>query len=128
MSFPSGTRDGDFIKFEGWDLPGNDVAYYEKYDSKIQDLKGIITENRDSAFYAFNNRGWIKSLPRVDGSSFKKDAGYDVYVRVDYPGWVFYPGSIYLWYMKNYSNRYKQEKIIRVMICTALTTIILSQA
>ncbi|KAI0972086.1 hypothetical protein F4678DRAFT_479067 [Xylaria arbuscula] len=93
MSVPSGTREGSFIKFEAWDLPGNDVAYYKKYDDNIQELKEVIEKNPKTLFYAFNKRGWFKSLPYIDGSKFKKDAGYDTYVRVDYPGWVFFPGK-----------------------------------
>ncbi|KAI0404132.1 hypothetical protein F4802DRAFT_607591 [Xylaria palmicola] len=93
MSVPPGVRDGEFIIFEGWDLPGNDVAHYQKYDKNIQALKGIMKKDEKSLFYAFNNRGWIKSLPYIDGSSFKKDSGYDTYVRVDYPGWLFVPGN-----------------------------------
>lgn len=96
MPVPAGVRDGAFIKFEGWDIPGSDVAHYQKYDGNIQKLKDVVTENPVSVFYAFNSRGWIKSLPFIDASYFKKDSGYDTYVRVEFAGWLFYAGEKHL--------------------------------
>lgn len=93
MSIPAGIREGNLVKFEGWDLPGNDVAYYPQFDEKVEQLKDIVDKRQLSSFYALNSRGWIKSFPFIQGSDFKKDSGYDVYVKVVYPGWKWYPGE-----------------------------------
>lgn len=96
MPVPGGIRDGAYIKFEGWDLPGNDVANYTKYGGNIQKLKDVATESPTSVFYAFNSNGWIKSLPFIDTSHFRQVTGCVTYVKVDYPGWVFCAGEKHL--------------------------------
>ncbi|PHH66216.1 hypothetical protein CDD81_7809 [Ophiocordyceps australis] len=93
MSIPTGTRDGSFVKFEGWDIPGNDVAYYNKYQGDVKRLKDIVSIDKKWAFCAFNTNGWVKAVPFINGSSFKQAPGTDLYVRVEYPGWKFFAGK-----------------------------------
>lgn len=92
MSYPTGTRDGAFIKFEGWDVLGEDIGQY---------LTNLVGGTRTTAlkdaclqygaqFFAFNTNGWCKSWTRTP-SRFVRAPGSTLYIRVEYPGWVFYP-------------------------------------
>ena len=92
--FPVGVRDGDFVKFEGWDVPGNDVGLYFKDmtgAAKVEALKAA-TLQYGSRFFAFNSNGWCKTWDKLDASSWVR-ANATMYIRVEYPGWVFYPGE-----------------------------------
>jgi hypothetical protein len=92
--FPPGVRDGDFVKFEGWDVSGNDVGNYYKNlsgNAKIAALKTAALQY-GSRFFAFNSNGWSKSWSKLSASSFVK-ADATLYIRVQYPGWLFVPGE-----------------------------------
>ena len=52
---PSGQRDGAFVKFKGWDVPGNDVAYYPDLKGNVDQLKDIVMNKPGSQFYAFKS-------------------------------------------------------------------------
>jgi len=94
MPFPAGVRDGAFVKFEGWDVPGNDVGRYFQDlsgQAKIDALKDAALRH-GSPFFAFNSNGWSKTWEKLDPSKFVK-ANATLYIRVQYPGWVFYPGE-----------------------------------
>lgn len=94
MAIPTGVRDGIFVKFEGWDLTDNNVAYYERYkENSVPRLKELVTKRRTAEFYAFNSLGYIKSLPLIEASTFTHRPGCDLYIRVEYPGWIFHQGS-----------------------------------
>ena len=94
MPFPAGVREGEFVKFEGWDVPGNDIGQFftnVSGDSKITALKKA-TLRYGSTFFAFNSNGWCKTWSQIDPSKFVR-ANATLYIRVEYPGWVFYPGE-----------------------------------
>jgi len=93
--FPPGVRDGDFVKFEGWDIPGNDIGNYYKDRSgaaKVAALKAA-TLQYGSRFFAFNSNGWCKSWSKLDAKMFVRANGATLYIRVEYPGWHFVPGE-----------------------------------
>lgn len=95
MSYPPAVRDGPFVRFDGWDVPGNDIGQYFKDltgDAKTAALKGATLEY-GARFFAFNSNGWCKSWTTIDPSKFVRASGSSLYVRVEYPGWVFYPGK-----------------------------------
>jgi len=94
MPFPTGVRDGDFVRFDGWDVPGNDVGqYYQNLSgqAKIDALKAAALQY-GAPFFAFNSNGWSKYWSKLQPSSFVK-ANATLYIRVTYPGWDFYPGK-----------------------------------
>jgi hypothetical protein len=95
MPFPAGVRDGHFVKFDGWDVPGNDVGqYYQNLSgqAKIDALKKSALEY-GARYFAFNSNGWSKTWAKLDPSMFVQ-ANATLYIRVQYPGWVFYPGKL----------------------------------
>lgn len=92
--FPTGERDGQFVKFVGWDVPGNDVGRY------YQNLPAGPTRNAalkaaalqfGSRFFAFNTNGFAKSWSKLTASSFVRVNGSTLWIRVEYPGWTFQP-------------------------------------
>jgi hypothetical protein len=94
MPFPAGVRDGPFVRFDGWDVPGHDVGQYFKDlsgQAKVNALKAA-TLRYGCPFFAFNSNGWSKTWTKLDPSMFVQ-ANASLYIRVDYPGWVFYPGE-----------------------------------
>ncbi|KAF9509949.1 hypothetical protein BS47DRAFT_1348502 [Hydnum rufescens UP504] len=94
MSSPQGVRDGPFIKFEGWDIPHHDVGQYFKDltgDAKINALKAA-TLAYGSHFFAFNNDGWGKYWKQFRTQQFVREPNRTIYIRVEFPGWVFHPG------------------------------------
>lgn len=91
MAANAGIRDGDFVKFPGWDLPGEDQAYYPDLKGKVSDLKRILLEKQGHLFLAFNTNGSFKSLAVLDFSKFQKSDS-DLYFRVEYPGYYFVQG------------------------------------
>ena len=96
MSYPAGIRDGPFIRFDGWDVPGNDVGQYFKdlgADARIAKLKEASVEY-GSPFFAFNTNGWSKSWDTISPSKFVNASNSSLWIRVDYPGWVFYPRKL----------------------------------
>lgn len=93
MAANAGVRDGDFVKFAGWDLPGEDQAYLPNLKGDVEGLKKTIVEKQGNLFLAFNTNGWIKSWAVLDFNKFKKSSGSDLYVRVEYPGWHFIQGQ-----------------------------------
>ena len=88
---PNGVVDGPFIKFEGWDLPGHDVARHPQLE--IAQLKNIVLDKHGFQYYAFNTGGWIKSLAVIGPSQFAAAPGSTLYVRVQFPGWDFIRGK-----------------------------------
>jgi len=95
MSYPKAVRDGPFVRFDGWDVPGHDVGQYFKNlteDAKITALKEA-TLQYGARFFAFNTSGWCKSWTTIKPSKFVCASNSSLYVRVEYPGWVFYPGK-----------------------------------
>lgn len=99
MAQNAGIRDGDFVRFAGWDVSGADYAYLPKLQGNIAELKKVVTEKHGNAFLAFNTNGWIKSWAVLDWSKFITSPNSTLYVRVEYPGYYFaqgvYPCSIY---------------------------------
>ncbi|XXG98066.1 hypothetical protein Hte_004384 [Hypoxylon texense] len=93
MAANAGVRDGDFVKFAGWDLPGEDQAYLPNLKGNVEGLKKTVTEKQGNLFLAFNTNGWIKSWAVLDFGKFTKSSGSDLYVRVEYPGWHFVQGK-----------------------------------
>jgi hypothetical protein len=92
---PVGVRDGAFVKFEGWDIPGHDVGQFFKNlsgDAKINALKKA-TLQYGSTFFAFNTNGWSKAWLDLTPSSWVPAPGSTLWIRVEYPGWVFFPGK-----------------------------------
>jgi len=90
--FPAGVRDGDFVKFEGWDVGGNDVGnYYSNLGgtTRIAALKAA-TLQYGSRFFAFNSNGWCKTWSKLDAGMFVR-ANATLYIRVEYEGWHFVP-------------------------------------
>lgn len=92
MAADSGVRDGKFVRFSGWDVPGYNQAHFPKLDGNVDALKKIVLEKQGDAFYAFNSKGWIKSWGWLDYREFRPGADSDLYVRVEYPGWYFAQG------------------------------------
>ena len=88
---PNGVVDGPFIKFEGWDLPGHDVARHPQLD--VDKLKTVVLEKHGFQYYAFNTQGWIKSLAVIGPSQFASAPGSTLYIRVQFPGWDFIQGK-----------------------------------
>jgi len=96
MAYPSGVRDGAFIRFDGWDVLGNDVGRYFTglgVNARVRRLKGTALEY-GAPFFAFNTNGWVKSWDTIDPSSFVQAPGSSLWIRVEYPGWVFYPRKL----------------------------------
>ena len=96
MSYPPGVRDGDFVRFDGWDVPGNDVGQYFKdldANSRIARLKDA-SGYYGATFFAFNTNGWAKSWTKIDPSKFVKANGSSLYIRVEFSGWTFYPRKL----------------------------------
>ncbi|CAI6047356.1 unnamed protein product [Clonostachys chloroleuca] len=91
MAANAGVRDGPFVKFPGWDLPGDDCAYYPDLKGKVLDLKQLVLKKQGNMFLAFNTNGEIRSWAVLDFKKFQKSAS-DLYVRVEYPGWYFVQG------------------------------------
>lgn len=92
MSYPAGIRDGPFIRFDGWDVPGHDVGQYFKplgAEARILRLKETSLEY-GARFFAFNTNGWAKSWDTIDPSKFIRAPGSSLWIRVEYPGWVVY--------------------------------------
>src|SRR5882757_4883467 len=92
--FPAGVRDGDFVKFEGWDVDGNDVGnYYSNLSgtARIAALKAA-TLQYGSRFFAFNSNGWCKTWSKLDAKMFVR-ANATLYIRVEYEGWLFISGE-----------------------------------
>lgn len=89
----SGVADGPFVKFEGWDVPGNDVAYYPDLKNNVDKLKDIILNKPGSLYCAFNTHGWMKSWTVLDWSKFQQKTDITLYVLVQYPGWQFVQGE-----------------------------------
>ncbi|KAK6347463.1 hypothetical protein TWF718_005305 [Orbilia javanica] len=90
---PSGVTDGPFVKFEGWDVSGNDLAHYPDLKNNVEKLKSVLLNEPSSLYYAFNTNGWIKSWTVLDSSNFERSPGSTLYVRVQYPGWQFIQGQ-----------------------------------
>ena len=93
MSFPPSVRDGEFVRFDGWDVPGDDVGNFFANlsgDDKIKALKKA-TLRAGSTFFAFNTGGWCKTWTNIHPSKFTKSPDSSLYVRVVYPGWTFFP-------------------------------------
>lgn len=57
MAADAGVRDGEFVRFSGWDVPGYDVAHYPNLRDNIAALKRKVLEKQGRAFYAFNSQG-----------------------------------------------------------------------
>jgi hypothetical protein len=53
----SGVADSPFVKFEGGDVLGNDVAYYPDLKNNVKKLKDIILNKPGSLYYAFKTLG-----------------------------------------------------------------------
>jgi len=93
MAYPSGVYDGAFIRFDGWDVLGNDVGRYFTdlgAAARVRRLKGTALEY-GASFFAFNTNGWAKYWDIIDPSKFVQAPGSSLWIRVEYPGWVFYP-------------------------------------
>ena len=93
MSYPKGVPDGAFVRFDGWDVPGNDVGqYFTNMDSRarLAALKSAAVEY-GARFFAFNTNGWAKCWATIDPKMFVQAKGCSLYIRVEYPGWVFHP-------------------------------------
>lgn len=94
MSFPTGIRDGAFVRFDNVDVNGHDVGLY------FQDLSGQTRVDAlkaaalryGSRFFAFNSGGWAKSWSTLETSMFGPGKS-TLYIRVEYPGWTFYSGK-----------------------------------
>ncbi|KIL58799.1 hypothetical protein M378DRAFT_170165 [Amanita muscaria Koide BX008] len=92
MSFPLGIRDGAFVRFDNVDVNGHDVGLY------FQDLSGQARVDAlkaaalryGSRFFAFNSGGYAKSWSTLNASMFGPGKA-TLYIRVEYPGWTFYP-------------------------------------
>ncbi|EFY85263.1 hypothetical protein MAC_08672 [Metarhizium acridum CQMa 102] len=93
MAANAGVRDGEFVKFKDWDLPGEDQAYLPNLKGNVSELKRNTLEKQGNLFLAFNTNGWIKSWAVLDYSKFERSTGSDLYVRVEYPGWYFVQGK-----------------------------------
>lgn len=98
MSIPPGIRDGAFVRFDNIDIGGHDIGLY------FQDLSGQARVNAlkaaalryGSPFFAFNSNGWAKSWSTLNPSMFGPvvpPGTATLYIRVEYPGWTFYPGK-----------------------------------
>ena len=92
MAANAGVRDGEFVKFPGWDLPGEDQAHLPDLQGKVSELKKVALTKNGGLFLAFNTNGWFKSWAVLDFSKFVR-SNSDLYVRVEYPGWFFAQGS-----------------------------------
>lgn len=97
---PVGARDGTFVVFKGWDIPSVDplissynIAYYPSLSGKIADLKNKALGTIGDLVNAFTSTGYLKVCPARDWQSWKSTPGTDLYIRVEYPGWVFVPGQ-----------------------------------
>lgn len=71
-------RDGEFVRFLGWDVIGNDQASFLNLRGNVSALKKTVLENQEREFYAFNTDGWIKSWDVLDYSKFERSAGSDL--------------------------------------------------
>ncbi|WEW59599.1 hypothetical protein PRK78_005073 [Emydomyces testavorans] len=92
MAADKGVRDGEFVKFAGWDVSGNDQAHFPRLKGKVSELKKIVLDKQGHPFLAFNTNGWIKSWAVLDFDKFQRVSGSNLYVRVEYPGWYFAQG------------------------------------
>ncbi|KAF9515721.1 hypothetical protein BS47DRAFT_742153 [Hydnum rufescens UP504] len=93
MALPRGVRDGPFLKFVGWDVPGDNVGQYFQDlngQAKVDALKAASLRYR-TQFFAFNSNGWAKSWTKIDRTAFVK-ANSTLYIRVEFPGWIYHPG------------------------------------
>ena len=93
MATNAGVRDGAFVKFAGWDVPGEDQAYLPSLKGNVSELKKTVLEKQGNLFLAFNTNGWIKSWAVLDFGKFVKSSTSDLYVRVEFPGWHFVQGK-----------------------------------
>ncbi|QPH03761.1 hypothetical protein C2857_000134 [Epichloe festucae Fl1] len=93
MAANAGIRDGDFVRFRNWDVPGEDQAYFPTLRGNVAELKKTVIEKQGNLFLAFNTNGWVKSWAVLDFSKFQRSSGTDLYVRVEYPGWHFVQGK-----------------------------------
>lgn len=85
MAANHGVRDGAFVSFRGWDVPGYDQAYDPKLRGKTDALKKIVLEKKAEAFYVFSTDGWIKAWDFLDYSVFEpNNSGLTLFVRVEY--------------------------------------------
>ena len=96
MSYPAGVRDGPFIRYDDWDITGNDIGQYFanlSVDARLAALKQSCLEY-GSRFFAFTDKGWAKSWASIGPASFVQVPGATLYIRVEYPGWSFYPRTL----------------------------------
>ena len=98
MPYPTGVRDGDFVRFDGWDVPGYNVGQYftgpdaANRVAKLKEASGYY----GAQFFAFNTGGWAKSWTTIDPSNFVKANHSSLYIRVEFSGWTFYPRKLLL--------------------------------
>jgi len=95
-SYPPGVSDGEFVRFDGWDIPGFDVGQYFTTlsgDDRINKLREYSAEY-GARFFAFNTGGWAKYWDTIDPSKFVKAPGSSLYIRIQYSGWQFYPRKL----------------------------------
>jgi len=97
MSYPTSVRDGDFVRFDGWDVPGNDLGQYFKDLNASSRVARLKEESGyyGAQFFAFTTDGWAKSWTNIDPSKFVKLNGSSLYIRVEFPGWKFYPRKLF---------------------------------
>lgn len=99
MAANAGIRDGDFVRFRNWDVPGEDQAYFPTLRGNVAELKKTVIEKQGNLFLAFNTNGWVKSWAVLDFSKFQRSSGTDLYVRVEYPGWHFVQGPFLFFFL-----------------------------
>jgi hypothetical protein len=93
---PTGIREGAFVKFENIDIFGYDVGprYFQDLSGQARvDALKAATLRYGSPFFAFNTQGYAKSWSKLTPSMFSKHGTSTLYIRVEYPGWTFYPGT-----------------------------------
>lgn len=94
MAENAGIRDGEFVRFPGWDLSGDEQAYLPNLRGNVAALKRTVLDKQGNLFLAFNTNGWIKSWAVLDFSRFIRSPGVDLYVRVEFPGFIFFQGQL----------------------------------
>jgi len=96
MSYPPCVRDGDFVRFDGWDIPQHDVGHYFQNLSATARVAKLKEESGyyGARYFAFNTGGWAKSWTKIDPSMFVRANGSSLYIRVEFSGWTFYPRKL----------------------------------
>lgn len=94
MAANAGVRDGEFVRFNGWDVPGEDYAYLPHLRGNVTQLKKTVLEKQGNMFLAFNTNGWVKSWAVLEFNRFQPSPRSTLYVRVEYPGWYFVQGRV----------------------------------